>query len=371
MSSQESIKRSIANNAVGSIGSNLISLVGFVLLARILMPAEFGLMAAISVLVGLSRIIVDLGFSAALVQNQNVTEKHLGAVFLLHLVLGLICSALMLAGSGAIEELFGLDGLSELSKVCAWLFLLNSISLVPLTRLEKERRFRHVAWIELYPTLISTVLAIVLAWQGYGIWALVANLYSLAILRAMMAIYLSGRMPRFYFGLSELMELSHFSRYLFFMQIYNYVAANLDKLLIARYLGAQTLGAYRYGDRIAQLPMVLVNTIFGRVLFPAFSSYQDNKARIRYQYLKAIRLISFIAFPLMLGFSMLSDHIVLTLLGDKWAEMSIILPMLVLSFMFSTIGVLNMNIYKALGRTKRLLKVSVVLRANLVLCVFV
>jgi len=178
-------------------------------------------------------------------------------------------------------------------------------------------------------------------------------------------------MPRISISKPEIQELWLFSRYLFAMQVFNYATANLDKILIGRYLGAQTLGAYRYGDRIAQLPTMLVNAIFGRVLFPAFSSYQDDKSRIRYQYLKAVKMVSFITFPLLLGVSVISDHIVVTLLGEKWSEMIVILPLLSMSFLLSTIGVLNLNIYKALGRTKRLFKISLVLRLNVVVCLLI
>lgn len=371
MSTQESVKRSIANSALGSVGSNVVSLAGFVVLARMLAPSEFGMMAAVTVLVGLSRIVVDLGLSAALVQNNNITEKHYGAVFFVHLMVGLICAALMLMGSGAIENFFGMEGLSEISRVCAWLFLLNAISFVPLSRLEKMRQFRYVARVELYSTLLSTTLAIYLAWKGYGVWALVASFYSMSITMALLALYFSRWVPKIFIGKKELAELWVFSRYLVAMQALNYAAGNLDKILIGKYLGAQTLGAYRYGDRIAQLPTMLVNKIFGRVLFPAFSSYQNDKARIRYQYLKAIRLVSFVTFPVLLGLSMISDHVVMTILGDKWSEMVVILPLLALSLLLTTIGVLNLNIYKALGRTKRLFKISVLFRINLIVCMFV
>ena len=190
-------------------------------------------------------------------------------------------------------------------------------------------------------------------------------------MRALLAYYFSGWIPRLFIGKREFAELWGFSRYLIAMQALNYAGNNLDKFLIGKYLGADTLGAYRYGDKIASLPQLLVNRIIGRVLFPAFSSYQDNKARIKYQYLKAIRLVSSVTFPLMLGICIASDHIVLTLLGNKWSEMVVILPILTLSYIFTTVGVLNLNIYKALGRTKRLFKIGIVFRLNLLLCMFI
>lgn len=371
MSEPESLKRGVANSAVGNLGANLISLAGFIVLARMLTPEEFGLMAVVAVLAGLSRVIVDLGLTDALVQNQGVTEKHYSTVFLMHLVLSFGYAMLAFMGANNIERLFDLDGLSWLVQVCAWVFIVNAFSLMPVSRLEKGRRFGLVARVELYSSLFSTVLAIILAWLGYGIWALVANLYSAGFMRAFLAFYLPRWRPKVHFGVEELAELWRFSRYLFVLQVYNYIVANLDKLLISRYLGANTLGAYRYGDKIAQMPVLMVNKIFGRVLFPTFSSNQTDKGRIRYHYLKAIRLVSFVSFPAILGVSMISEYIVLALLGDKWSEMAIILPMLVLSFLLGSIGVLNLNIYKALGRTKRLLKVSVVLRLNLMLCMVV
>jgi len=368
---QESVKRSIANSAIGNVGSNIISLLGFIVLARVLTPEEFGKMAAITVLIGFSRLVIDLGLSASLIQKKEVSDKYYSTVFLFHILAGLLFVILMQAGSGLIEEFFGMEGLGEISSVCAWLYILQAITFVPTSQLEKRRQFRFIARIELYSISLSTLLAILLAWQGYGIWALVANLYCMWIVKVVLTYYFSRWMPRISISKPEIQELWLFSRYLFAMQVFNYATANLDKILIGRYLGAQTLGAYRYGDRIAQLPTMLVNAIFGRVLFPAFSSYQDDKSRIRYQYLKAVKMVSFITFPLLLGVSVISDHIVVTLLGEKWSEMIVILPLLSMSFLLSTIGVLNLNIYKALGRTKRLFKISLVLRLNVVVCLLI
>lgn len=369
--SGETVRQSLLYSAVGNLGNKGISLLGFFILARLLSPREFGVMAMVTVFTGVADLFLTLGMDSAIIQNLQATERHYSSAFWVNLILGATSSALIFVGSGAIADFYATDELITLLRVTSALFILDAIVVVPIALLKKRKQFKQIATIELVSNVFGIALGIYLAYIGWGGWALISDLLVTAVVEAILAFGCTKWMPSFALGGSELADLWKFSSYLLGSNFINYAINNVDYVLVGKMLGSKVLGVYKYAFQVAQFPQSIVYGVVSRVFFSLYSEHQTNKAYIKTMHLKAIRVISLVTIPTMAGLSALSDYFVLALLGQKWIDMPPILSLLAIIFTFDTIGVLNTPLFLSQGKTKLLFWMSLLIRSDLILAIVV
>ncbi|MDX8411662.1 MAG: lipopolysaccharide biosynthesis protein [Mariprofundaceae bacterium] len=361
------MRESVGFSAAGSMGVKIVSLLGFIVLARLLSPHEFGLMAMIAIFTALATILIELGMDSALIHNQRATDRHYSTAFWVNLLMGAVFCLLMVAAAGQIASFFNADELANVAKVSAMVFILNSLAIVPFALIKKRRQFRLVARVEVVSTVCGLVVAMVMAFLGYGVWALVANLLVVALVQVVLCFMFAHWHPQWNWGRVELAELWSYSGYLIGTNIFNYAVRNIDNLLVGKMLGIQALGAYKYAFQIASMPTALVAGVFNRVFFSSYSEFRDDKPRIKSMHLKASRLIAFLLFPAMLGLGVIADYFVLAVLGEKWIQMGYILSFFAIIMLFNSVGVMNSVLYLSQGKTSFQFKVTVFLRINVIL----
>jgi len=365
--SKESVRGSVGYSAVGNLGTKIFSFLGFIALARLLTPHEFGLMAMVSIFTAFTRIFIELGMDSALIYQQRATDRHYYTAFWINLFMGLVFFLLMVISAELIAGFFEADELVAVVKVSAIVFILNSLAIVPFALIKKRRLFKQVARIEITSVFLGLIVAVTMAYQGYGVWALVANLLVVALAHVGLCMAFAQWRPQWDFGWAELRELWSFSAYLMVTNIFNYAVRNIDNVLVGKMLGSHALGAYKYAFEIASMPTALIRGVFTRVFFSSYSEFQDDKPRIKTMHLKASRFVAFLIFPTMLGLSVSADHFVLTLLGEQWRQMGHILSFLAVMMLFNSVGIMNSSLYLSQGKTKLQFKVNMFLRTNVIL----
>jgi PST family polysaccharide transporter len=362
----KSVKQSIGYSAVGSLGTNIISLLGFIVLARILSPDEYGLMAIVAILTAFATIFIELGMDAALIHNQQATERHYSTAFWVNLAMGVLFCGISVLAAESVAAFFDASELVSIIRISSIVFILNSMSIVPFALLKKRKHFRNVAKVELVSVILGFILAVVMALKGFGVWALVANLLCTATVRTIFCFVASHWMPQWTYGWKEFSELWSYSSYLFGTYIFNYAIRNVDNIMVGKLLGAHALGAYKYAYQIASFPATVVNGIFHRVFFSSYAEFQDDKTRIKVMHLKITRMVAFFTFPAMLGLGSIADHFVLTVLGEKWSRMAIVLPFLTVILLIDTVGVLNTSLFLSQGKTKQLFWLTALIRSTII-----
>lgn len=368
-----SLRQSLAFSAAGNLGARSISLLGFFILARQLSPTEFGLMTMVAVFTDVADLFMTMGMDAAIIQNPRAAESHYSTAFWCNTIIGGISTAVFYILAVAIAGIYGVNELVPLIQTISFLFLLNSLIVVPIAVLKKRLQFRSIAAIEVVANLVGFSLAIYLAFQGWGVWALVVNQFANATIDAILAFILAKWRPRLLFSRNEFVELWKVGGYLMGTNLVTYIIDKVDYFMIGSLIGAKTLGAYKLAFQIATLPRQVFYGILNRVLFPFYSAFlaNGNKDRIIAVHKQLMRMFAFFAVPLFIGLATIADHFVLSVLGKKWEEMIPMLGLLLINFMVTLLSDFNSAIYLSSGRTKLQFYLSIFLRLDIILFIVV
>lgn len=326
------------------------------ILARLLTPADFGVLAMVTVFTSFIALFSELGLGAALVQRKGVTEAHLSTAFWMTLLAGAALMILTMASSPLVAWFYGRDRLTPIVLVISVNFLIGATGAVPQALLQRNMEFGRLALIENGALLGSGLAAIFLAWRGWGVWSLVGQSVVSVSLTAGLAWSLSGWRPRWLFRRSCLRELWGFSSHLLGFNVLHYAARNLDNLLIGKFLGATALGYYTLAYRLMMLPLQNVSWVLGRVLFPAFARIQTELARVRHNYIRLIRYISLLTFPMMAGMAVVAPELIRILYGNQWERAIFLVRVLCLVGLLQSVGTTVGTIYLSQGRSDIMLK---------------
>jgi PST family polysaccharide transporter len=291
-----------------------------IVLARILGPAAYGLIGMITIFTGFAAVFGDLALGAAIIQRKELEERHLNAAFWANVAMGATLTIVMVALAPVVAWFYDAPELLMLAAVIALKYVIDSLSVVQISLLNREMRFKTLAGVHIGSTIVSGLMGLGMALYGMGPWSLVAQTLGTSVMTLAVSWHMGHWRPRFLFELGACKELFGFSAYVLGFDIVNYWARTLDQLLIGRFVGPAALGIYSRAYSLMIMPLTQVSRVVGRVMFPALSSIQDDKPRVKSVYLKSISVIGLITFPMMTGLFAVSDHFVLALLGDKWAE---------------------------------------------------
>jgi PST family polysaccharide transporter len=322
-----------------------------IVLARILGPAVYGLIGMIAVFTGFAAVFGDLALGAAIIQRKELEARHLNAAFWTNVAMGSTLTVLMVALAPVVARFYNAPELLMLSAVIALKYVINSLAAVQISLLNRDMRFKTLAGIRIGSTVFSGLTGLGMALYGMGPWSLVAETLGVSVMTLAISWRLGHWRPRFSFDLGACKELFGFSAYVLGFDIVNYWARTLDQLLIGRFAGPAALGIYSRAYTLMLMPLSQVSGVVGRVMLPALSAIQDDKPRVKSVYLKSISVIGLITFPIMTGLFAVSDHFVLALLGDKWADVIPLLRIFCWVGLGQSIGTTVGWIYQSQGRT--------------------
>ena len=349
----------------------LLRFVITILLIRLLTPEDFGQIGMIMVFAGIAQLFSELGLGAAVVQRKELRPEHLDSVFWANIVAGAALTGLFAALAGPIADFYGLPQLRVLALVISLNFFIGSFRVVQYSLLLRSMDFRRLALVETAAVLLSGGLAVGLALAGYGIWSLVGQLLALSFSTAVLLWLTGDWRPSFSFRFRALRELFAFSLNLLGFSLFDYTVTSSSHLLIGKFIGAPALGIYSRADQLMLLPVTQVANVISRVMFPALSAIQDQVERIKQIYLRAIRTISLLTFPLMLGLLVTARPFVLVVLGEQWREVIPLLQVFCLAGVTRSVGTTVGWIYTSRGRTDIMMRWGLIAGAVRLIAVIV
>lgn len=343
--------RGTAWTAASQASQQIIQVGITIVLARLLLPREYGLVGMVAVFTGFAMLFVYSGFGAAIVQRNRLTAAHLATAFWANLGAGIAIAALAAAFAPLVALFYGQPEIVSIMPVAALGFILASLSVVQTAILERRMMFRRIALVENVSLVGAGAVATVCAVAGLGVWSLVVfSLVSNAVESSILWI-LSDWRPTRTFDRMALRDLWGFSGGLLGSQAINYWNRNLDNLLVGRFVGAYALGIYTRAYTLMMLPLAQVSSVAGRTLFPALSRMQESPERVRRAYLRAVGVIAFLTFPIATGLYVAARPLILTLLGARWAGVVPLLQILSVAIVAQSIATTAGNIYQSQGRT--------------------
>ena len=333
------------------IAQQLVQFVFTAILARILVPNDFGLIAMIGVFIGFAGIFIDFGLGSALVQREVVDQRHRNSAFWLNAGLGLLLMLVMMALAPVLAAFYNEPQLLPITLAIAPMFLVGSLSGVQSAMLEREMNFRSVSLIENASFLGSNIVAVGMAVAGLGVWSLVGLMIAQSVIRCALLWALSSWRPRATLDRDALRELWSFSSSFTWFNTINYWARNADNLLIGRFVGVNQLAFYSRAYSLMLLPIDTVSVPISRVMFPALSRLQGDTERLRRTYVRALGMIALTSFPVVVGLFAVARPFVLTVYGSKWAAVIPLLQILSLASLVQCLSRTSGWIYMSTGRT--------------------
>ncbi|HEX2492786.1 MAG TPA: lipopolysaccharide biosynthesis protein, partial [Steroidobacter sp.] len=346
--------------AVSQASRLAAQLLGMVILARLLSPSEFGVIAMASVVTTLALLFYDFGTRAAVIQRRELPSVLLDSIFWLNVGFGLAIAILIALAAPLIAIAMHEAQLTGVLRVLALAFPIVPLGLVQQALLERASRFRSVALIECCAALAGLATAVLAALAGWGVYSLVAQaIVTWTVITAGVWAASTWR-PAWRCSLALIREIAGFSGNLVGFEIFTFIARNMDTVLIGRFFGATDLGYYNLAYKILLLPLQHISWVVARALFPALSRMQDDKQRLRQVYVRAAAAVFLITAPVTLGLFVLREPFVLAVMGERWLKVADLLfwlaPVSMVESVVTTAGLL----YACTGRTDLLFKFGVV-----------
>jgi O-antigen/teichoic acid export membrane protein len=339
------------------------SFVIVVVLARLLSPEEFGIIAVISLLTTAGSVIADGGFGAALVQGDHVSTEETSSVFYFNVAISFCLAILLCLCAPWIAAYFKMPVIAPLTRFLALNLFIDSFGSVHSALLIRELKFKVQMKISAVVTPVSGLLAIWLAWRGWGVWSLAFQ----ALVATVVSTWLLWRWipwrPALVFRVSALRALFRFGSYLLLSGLTDAVFTRLYVVLVAKFHSARDLGYYTRAETTQQMPAGLLTAIIDRVAFPLFSSVAADKDLLRRSMRKAVVSMMAVNIPLFLGFAAAAKPFVLVFFGSKWAPCILLLQVRCLCGLIWPLHVINLSLLKSMGRSDLFFRVELIKRA--------
>jgi teichuronic acid exporter len=344
------------------VGQQGISFVITILLARLLMPAQYGLIAMLLVFIEIARTFMDSGFANALIQRKQATDTDACSVFYFNILMGLLGAGLLCAISPLVAGFYHQPILAPLLCVLSVTLVIESFGAIQGVLLTKRIDFKTQVKVNLAAIVPSGALGIAMAINGFGVWSLVAQFMGRSLLGTVFLWLLSPWRPRLIFRLGALREMFGFGSRLFASSLVDTTFENIYPIVIGRMFSAAELGLYSGARKMERLAGFNFVHVVMRVMFPVFSTIQDDPVRLKRSLRKTVGLLALVHLPLMVGLVVTAKPLVYVLLTEKWAPAIGWLQLLCVANLTYPLHGLYSSTLKSLGRSDLFFLLSVLLK---------
>jgi O-antigen/teichoic acid export membrane protein len=334
-----------------------------IIMARLLMPRDFGIVAMLAIFIAISQTFIDSGFSSALIQKKDRNETDFSTVFYFSIATGIMFYFILFFTAPLIATFYNTPELVFLTKIVALNLVVGAFSIVPRAKLTSQINFKTQAKASLVAVLISGIIGIWMAHVGYGVWALVFQSLLYNGINTLLLWILSRWFPKLQFSGLAFKTLFSFGSKLLFSGLLDTIYRNMYTLVIGKKFSKEDVGYFSRADMFAQFPSSNISLVINRATFPLMCEMQDDDTNLIIFFEKTLRLTMYIVFPLMMGIAALSGPFVRFFLTEKWEPVIILLQILCISYMLYPIHGINLALLQAKGRSDLFLRLEIMKKA--------
>lgn len=344
---------------LGTMGAQGIAFVASLFLARLLEPAEFGLVAMVSVIIAIAHVFTNVGLVAALIQRKRVLPVHYSSVFYFNLLVGALLTLLVFFSAPLIADFYDNQQLVPLAQVLSLSFIINAFGTVQNTKLRRELKFPLLTRIRLASGLISGVVGVAMAFYGAGVWSLVAMSLSAGVSYNVILWFVSKWTPSLQFSLKALMQLWGFGARMFLAVLLDTIFTRLDVIIIGKLFAPATLGFFQRAKALNEMATVTLMSSLVQVLFSVLSKIQKDLLQFQNIIVKLLGVITFLVFMLLGCLYLVSEELITLLFSDKWLPSVEYFKILVLSGFAYPLGALLVTVLSSRGNSKAVLRLEI------------
>lgn len=353
-------------SAIDAFAAQAVSFTVGIILARLLLPAEFGLIGMLSIFMAVAQSFLGSGFGSALIQKKEISSIDSSSVFYFNLVVGFALAFILYLFAPSIASFYRQPVLSALIRAMSLVMIIGSFGIVQSAILTRNMNFKAQTKITLTASILSGAIGITMAYRGLGVWSLVGQQISAAFFRSVALWLFNTWRPLWAFSFKSLRQMFAFGSRILASGILNEIFDNIYYMIIGKVFTPEALGFYSRARRLQELPSHTLSNVVGRVSFPIFSSIQNDKVALKEGLSKALRLLVFINTPIMVGLAVIAERLVVLLLTEKWLPCVPYLQLLSAVGILFPLQLLNLNALLAMGRSDLFLRLEIIKKVLIV-----
>ncbi len=329
-------------------------------LARLLEPSLFGLLAMAMIVINILALVAELGLAKAIIQRKQLEERHLSTTFWANITVSLTLAGIAFIIAPFAAAFFDEQAIRPILQALGLTFFLSSFGAVHTALLQKSMEFRTVSIIEIIAQLAYSISVIVLALLGYGLWSLVIGVLIKGIVGSALPWFVQTWRPKLIFDRQAFRELFGFGANLMGIRIVVYLRDNIGNAVVGKLLGAAPLGFYNLAFNLTMLPGSRLASVLNRVVFPAYSSIQNEEEKLRRGYLQTVKYVAALTFPMSVGLIVVGPELIKVIYGPKWLPAISLLQIMGMSGVLNALPALSGGIIEARGRPGLELKLATI-----------
>lgn len=370
---KEQTRKGVVWSAVQRFSTQGIQFVTTIIMARMLTPADYGLIGMLDIFIAILSVFVDSGFINALTRKQDRTHEDICTVFFFNIVVSLGAYFILFLIAPLVASFYAIPELCIVLRLLGLIVIIDSFAAVQMTLMTIKLDFKIQTKVSIISLILSGLIGIILAYNDFTYWALVVQALLYGIISTFLYWYYSTWRPSFIFSKKSFNEMFSFGSKILVTSLINTTYGNLYSLVIGKVFSASVLGNYSRANSYANLPSSNITSILQRVTYPVLCKIQDDETLLSNAYRKLIRTSAFIIFPLMTGLSALAHPFISIILGTKWYFCAILLQIICFALMWYPIHAINLNLLLVKGRSDLFLRLEIIKKVIgvIVLCISV
>lgn len=331
-----------------------------IVLARLLSPDDYGMIGMLAIFLAISQVFIDGGFSSALIQRKECDDTTYSTVFYINVGISIICYGILFVAAPFIASFYGQPILKDIARVSSLSLIIGALSATNTVQLTKRIDFKTQSKINVLSAILSGITGIVMAYSGFGVWALVAQSVSLALFKLIMTVMSVRWFPSLVFSGTIFKELFSFGSKLVVVSLISSVYTNIRSLIIGKRFSPADLGQYTTANKFATMAGTSLSGVLYNVSFPVLSKVQDDDAVLLDAYKRFLSVSAFAIFPLMMLLAGIAEPLIRFLVTDKWLECVPFLQILCFGWMYDCLTKINLNLLYVKGRSDLVLRLEIV-----------
>lgn len=352
--------KGVAWSAIDNLSQHAVTFVVSVVLARLLTPDDYGLIGIVTIFTLISQALINAGFTSALIRKKDATDDDYNTVFIVNLCISLILYSIIFIGAPAIASFFKRQELIDLVRVTSIGMIIGALALVQQTRLTKRIDFKSQTLITMTASISSGVIGIAMALLGFGVWALVAQMLSLQTIKTIGLWLVNKWIPKLRFSVSSFRELFGFGWKIMLSSILETIWKELYQVVVGKFYSPATLGQYTRSKQFSSLFSRNLTSVIQRVTYPVLSNIQNDKERMVAAYRRIIKTTMFVTAISMFFLGAISEPLLYCLIGPKWHDAAMYLPLICISGSLYPLHAINLNMLQVQGRSDLFLGLEII-----------
>ena len=339
--------------------SQLIQLTISIVLARLLLPSDYGIIGMLAIFMAISQTLMDSGFANALIQKKDRCDIDYYTAFYFNIIVGIILYLLIYLLAPWIAEFYHMPILKNVTRVYTLSLVINSLSIVQAVKFQIELRFKELALISISTVFFAGIIGVILAYNGFGVWALVLQAILSSLFRTLFLWYFAHWTPKFVISFESFNKMFSFGSKLLCSSLISTIYNNIYTLIIGKKFSSADVGFYNRGSNFAYLPTSTITGVIISVNYPILAKLQDNDKALIETYTQLLQAPLFILYPILVGLATLGNSFISILIGDKWLPCVGIMQILCVGYFFNPLTHLNLNLLYVKGRSDIVLKLEI------------